>query len=179
MSRYPIGARRQLLVRWEFEKAWREMAQEWGDGGMDEAAYTEAVRAARERVDKLDDMAVSVEVCERLTRQGARRVEQEQKQGLSKEALEEVRETMEQFLAQWGEAGQKAVLRGAIASVFLSERRKLGTDADGVWLMGKVQAYGTRAAGIANKMIEALGDLGIMGFPLRRVLEEVFEELRP
>lgn len=69
---------------------------------------------------------------------------------------------MEAFLAQWGAAGQRAVLRAAMASVFLSERRKIGSDADGVWLMGKVQADGTRTAGIANKTIEALGEIGVM-----------------
>lgn len=163
MSRLPLEARRLLLVKWEFEKAWREVAQERGNGGMDEDAYAETVKVARETVDRLDDMAVTVEVRGRLTKQVARRVEQEQKRGLSKEALGEVRETMEQFLAQWGEEGQKAVLRGAIASVFLSERRKVGTDADGVWMMGKMQADGTRVAGIANQTIEALGEIGVTG----------------
>lgn len=160
---YSLEGWRQLLVKWEFEKAWRKMAQTHGNGGMDEEAYAEAAQTAREMVEILDDMAVTVEVGERLRKQIARRVERDGKRGLSKEALEEVRETMEQFLAQWGEAGQKAVLRGAMASVFLSDRHKVGSDADGVWLMGKVQADGTRAAGIANKTIEALGEIDVFG----------------
>jgi hypothetical protein len=178
MSRLPLEARRQLLVKWEFEKAWRKVAQERGNGDMDEDAYTEAVQAAREGVDRLDDMAVTVDVRGRLTRQVARRVEREQKRGLSKEALEEVRETMEQFLAQWEEEGQKAVLRGAIASVFLSERRKVGTDADGVWLMGRVQTNGMRVAGIVNKTIEALEEMGIMGVGLEQLLTYALQNSR-
>lgn len=158
-----LEARRTLLLKWEFEKAWRKLAQRRGNGGMDARAYTEAVQAAREAVNKLDDMAVTVEVRERLTKQIARRLERDGKRGLSKKGLEAVRETMEQFLAQWGEAGQRAVLRGAMASVYLSERRKAGGDADGVWLMGRVEADGSRAPGIANKTIEALEEIGVMG----------------
>lgn len=172
MSRYSLEERRQLLVKWAFEKAWRKAAQERGNGGMDADAYMEAVQAAREGVDQLDEMAVTGEVRGRLTKQVARRVEQEQKRGLSKEALDEVRETMEQFLAQWTEDGQKAVLRGAIASVFLNERRKAGGDADGVWLMGKVQADGTRAAGIANKTLQAFEEIGVLGMSWEQVVRE-------
>jgi hypothetical protein len=178
MSRLLLEARRQLLVKWEFEKAWRAVAEERGNGGMDEDAYTEAVEAARKGVDRLDDIAVTVEVRGRLVRQVERRVEQEQKRGLSKEALDELRETMEQFLAQWGEEGQKAVLCGAIASVFLSERRKVGTDADGVWLMGKVEPDGTRAMGIANRMIEALEEIGVMGVGWDEVVREAVDVAR-
>jgi hypothetical protein len=176
MSLLSLEAQRQLLVKWAFEKVWREVAQERGNGGMDEQAYTEAVQAAREVVDRLDDMAVTVELRGRLTKQVARRVEQEQKRGLSKEALEELRETMEQFLAPWGEERQKAVLCGAIVSVFLSERRTPGTDADGVWLMGRTQADGTRAAGIANRTIEALGGIGIIDVRWNKVVREVIEK---
>lgn len=175
MSRLPLEARRQLLVKWEFEKTWRQVAQERGNGDMDEDAYTEAVQAARQGVHRLDNMAVTVEVRGRLTKQVARRVEQERKRGLSKEALEEVREVMEQFLAQWGEDRQKAVLRGAFASVFLSERRKPRTDADGVWLMGKVQADGTRKPGIANRTIAALEEIGMMG-AIKEIISEALEE---
>ena len=169
LAQYSMEARRQLLVKWEFEKAWRKLAQTRGNGGMDEEAYAEAVQTAREMVDKLDDIAVAVEVRQQMTKQIARRMEREAKRGLSKEALEEVRETMEQFLAQWGEAGQKWVLRGAIASVFLSERRKAGGDADGVWLMGRVEVDGTRGAGIAKKTIEALEEIGVMEGEIEQV----------
>lgn len=62
-----------------------------------------------------------------------------------------------------GVGGQKAVLRGAIAHVFLSERRNPGTDADGVGLMGNVQIDGTRAAGIDTKTTPALAEIGVIG----------------
>jgi hypothetical protein len=179
LGQYSTEARRRLLAKWEFEKAWRKLARTHGNGGMDEEAYAEAVQAAREMVESLDEWAVTVEVRQRLMKQIARRMEQEQKRGLSKEALDEVRETMEQFLSQWGEAGQKAVLRGAMASVFLSERRKAGGDADGAWIMGKVQADGTRLAGIANKTIEALEEIGVMGVGWSELVVKTLAEVGP
>jgi hypothetical protein len=79
---------------------------------------------------------------------------------------------MEQFLSQWGAAGQKAVLRGAMVSVFSSERRKVGGDADGVWLMGRLEPDGVRARGIANKTIEALEEIGVMEVSWAHLVQE-------
>ena len=111
-----------------------------------------------------------------LTKQTARQDAEQQTRGLSKAALEEVRSTMEQVLSQWDEEGQKQVVLGAMASVFLSERHQPGTDVDGVWLMGKVQADGTRALGIAHLTIEGLSDLGVMGVGMEQAVLEALRE---
>jgi hypothetical protein len=173
MSQLTGEGRRALLVKWEFEKAWRALAFERGNGAMGEAEYMEAVAQAQQGVERMDNLDVAIEIRMRLSKRAARCIEQEQKRGLSKEALEEVRETMEQFLAQWGEDRQTAVLRGALASVFLSDRRKLGKDVGGVWLMGQRQADGTNVLGIVSRTIQALAEIEVMSVEFDEVLCEV------
>jgi hypothetical protein len=63
-----------------------------------------------------------------------------------------------------------------MASVFLSERHPPSTDADGVWLMGKVQADGTRTPGIAYLTIEALGEIGVIGVDMEKTVLEALRE---
>jgi hypothetical protein len=82
---------------------------------------------------------------------------------------------MKQCLSQWSPKRQRAVLRGAMVSVVLNERHTPGTDADGVWFMGEMQADGTRAPGIAQITIEALQEIGVMGERLDKVLLEALK----
>jgi hypothetical protein len=137
---------------------------------MGEAEYSHAVTEGHKAVEPLNDKAVTREVQQPLNKQAGRRIEAQQRRGLSREASDEVRETMEQFVGQWSPERQRAVLRGAMASVVLNERYMPGSDADGVWLMGEVQPDGTRVPGIAQQTIAALEEIGVMGEGLDKIV---------
>jgi hypothetical protein len=179
MNRYTAETRRALLIQWEFDREWRRLSGKRGNGGMGMADYDAAVAQASATVARLSDKAVAVEVQTRLTQQAVRQLEKVQKRGISSEALEEVRQTMERYLSQWSDERQRAVLRGAMVSVMVNERRKPGGDANGVWLMGAVQADGTRVAGIANNTIAALGEIGVMGLELSDIVMAALAEINP
>jgi hypothetical protein len=59
-----------------------------------------------------------------------------------------------------------------MVSVFLSTRHQAGTDADGVWLMGRLEPDGVRARGIANKTIKALEEIGVMEVSWEHLVQE-------
>lgn len=166
---------RARLVQLEFEQAWRKGARGRASGTLSPIDHAVAEAQARDYVARLSDRAVYAELRNRLTVRTERQLKQPRMRGLSLEAQEEVRATMEQYLSQWDEARGRAVLRGAMVSVMLNPQRKPNADADGVWLMGARRPDGTRAPGIANHTIAALEEVGVMGIGLDAVLREVLQ----